>query len=418
MSAKEIKVLALPIDIQEDATYSIEQPNPNSYTHGFFKYPCKFIPEIPRWAIAKYAAAEANSCIYDPFSGSGTTLLEASLRGMQSYGSEIDATAQLITRAKTTPLTNEQLEQLEAIFDSLIGAINNDGAPTTIAPITNIEHWFPVATITHLGRLRYAIEHITDNVIRDFFSTCFAAIIKKVSYADDVSPKPYVSTKIKKSPQSVEREFRSTYTRYKEAISQLSAVVPLGGVTLLEGGASNLNLVSAVDLAITSPPYINAFDYARSMRLENLWLGYATEQEIRESKQHYVGTESIEDYKKFSTVNHQVSSELLSHYIEQIIATDQKRAAIVNRFFEDMQTNLQLVYRALKPKSKYVIVIGNSNIRNVNIESWKVLKEIALSLGYTYETHFSYKIKNPYIRIPREGQGGNINIDHILVISK
>ena len=65
MSAKEIKVLALPIDIQEDATYSIEQPNPNSYTHGFFKYPCKFIPEIPRWAIAKYATAEANSCIYD-----------------------------------------------------------------------------------------------------------------------------------------------------------------------------------------------------------------------------------------------------------------------------------------------------------------------------------------------------------------
>ena len=56
MSGKEqiIEVESLPVDIQTGATYTIKQANPNSYTHGMFKYPCKFIPEIPRWGINTY----------------------------------------------------------------------------------------------------------------------------------------------------------------------------------------------------------------------------------------------------------------------------------------------------------------------------------------------------------------------------
>ncbi len=53
MLSKEriIEVESLPMDIQSGAAYSIKQANPNTYTHGMFKYPCKFIPEIPRWGI-------------------------------------------------------------------------------------------------------------------------------------------------------------------------------------------------------------------------------------------------------------------------------------------------------------------------------------------------------------------------------
>ena len=56
MLSKEqiIEVESLPVDIQTGATYAIKQANPNSYTHGMFKYPCKFIPEIPRWGINTY----------------------------------------------------------------------------------------------------------------------------------------------------------------------------------------------------------------------------------------------------------------------------------------------------------------------------------------------------------------------------
>ena len=418
MLTEEIKVNSLPQDVVEDAIYSIEQSNPNDYTHGYFKYPCKFIPEIPRWAISKYSKGITNPVIYDPFSGSGTTLLEATLRNYQSYGSEIDQTAQLITKVKSTTLSIHQLNSLDDIFNTLIECINSDDSVANIAEISNIEHWFSEKTILHLGRLKYAINNIEDSCIQDFFKVCFASIIKKVSFADDVSPKPYVSSKIKKIPPSVEKEFKSVYGRYKEAICQFSQLPISVTPQILSGGAFGLKETSLFDIAITSPPYINAFDYARSMRLENLWLGFTSEQGIRDGKKNYVGTESIKHSKNFGIDDCITDSPLLLTYIEKLLKVDIKRAEIVHKFFVDMKLNMELVMTALKPNGRYVIVIGNSSIRQIDIESWKVIKDIGLALGYKYESHFGYKIKNPYIRIPRGGQGGNINIDHIIVLSK
>ena len=44
-------------------------------THGLHKYPAKFFPELPRWLIQRYS--EKQDRILDPFSGSGTTNVEA-----------------------------------------------------------------------------------------------------------------------------------------------------------------------------------------------------------------------------------------------------------------------------------------------------------------------------------------------------
>lgn len=416
MSSEIIKVKALPIDIKPEAVYNIEQNSPNTFTHSFFKYPCKFIPEIPRWAISKYVHSE-NCDIYDPFSGSGTTLVEAALMGHYSYGSEIDATAKLITRTKSTRLSSAQLRYLENLKRSILSYASDENNEGTIARINNIEHWFPTATIQELARLKFFIEQITDEAIKEFCLVCFASIIKRVSYCDDISPKPYVSSKISKNPEAAIKAFDNIFDRYLHLIKEYSgteAVRP----TLLPGGALGLDEVERFDLAITSPPYINAFDYARSMRLENLWLGYESEESIRNSKKTYVGTESVEQLKLFGKEKYLRESTLLHSYLDRIITVDKKRAAITNRFFTDMKRNLELVHKALKPGCRYIIVIGNSSIRKVNVESWKVLAEIAQKVGFTNELHFSYYIKNPYIRIPREGQGGKINEDHILVLKK
>lgn len=83
-----------------------------------------------------------------------------------------------------------------------------------------------------------------------------------------------------------------------------------------------------------------------------------------------------------------------------------------------MKTNLINVKEHLYPEGIYIIVIGDSKIRKVTIESWKIIKDIAEKVGYLYIEHFSYQIKNSYIRIPRGGQGGKVNYDHVLVLKK
>src|SRR5699024_1689192 len=182
--------------------------------------------------------------------------------------------------------------------------------------------------------------------------------------------------------------------------------------------ALNINTNIQFDIAITSPPYINAFDYGRTLRLENLWLDLESESSIREKKKEYVGTENINQNKDnldFSILK--LSSRLQKVY-EEVEQIDKKRAIIIKKFFEDMKKNLIEVFGVLKKGGIYCIVIGNSNIRKVEIESWKIISDIAHAIGFTLNVTFSYIIKNHYLRIPRGQKGGKIKKDYVLVLQK
>ena len=419
MPSKEqiIEVEKLPVHIKSGATYSIRQANPNTYTHGMFKYPCKFIPEIPRWGIRSFLSGE-NRVIFDPFSGSGTTLLEANVNGIDAYGTEIDDIARLIIKVKTTVLSIGQIEELEKFYSEIIDTIHQDNAEVFRPEIHNLEHWFSEDTIKELGRMKIYIDSIADADVRDFFKLCMVSIIKRVSKADDTSPKPYVSNKIIKIPPTVEKEFSSTFRRYKHMEIELLSVEKMGNTEILPGDALQFSVPRGIDLAITSPPYINAFDYGRTMRLENLWLATLTEEMLREKKSQYVGTEKINSKREKENLTVLEKSELLKKYYHMILEMDEKRALIVKKFFEDMEENLRCVYSQMNIGGKYVIVIGNSTIRKVNVESWKVIEEIANQMGFRTVQYFNYIIQNPYIRIPRNGIGGKINKDYVLVLEK
>lgn len=412
-----IEVESLPVDIQNGSTYLIKQANPNSYTHGMFKYPCKFIPEIPRWAINSFLSCK-KGVIFDPFSGSGTTLLEANINGIDAYGTEIDDIAKLIIKVKTTVLDERQTNCLEQKYSELMGVISQSDAKAFRPRIDNLEHWFCESTINELGRMKVYIDNIDDADVRDFFRLCMVSIIKRVSNADDTSPKPYVSGKVKKIPPTVEKEFTSVFRRYKQMITELSGIENLGRTNIIDGDALKFLVPEKIDLAITSPPYINAFDYGRTMRLENLWMATLTEEKLREKKSLYVGTEKINVKQEKSELAILEKSSLLKSYYYDIVEKDEKRALIVKKFFEDMQDNLNSVYGQMNAGGKYVIVIGNSTIRKVNVESWKVIKEIANDIGFKTIQYFNYIIQNPYIRIPRKGMGGKISKDYVLVLEK
>lgn len=414
---KIIEVESLPVDIQSGATYTIKQANPNSYTHGMFKYPCKFIPEIPRWGIKTYLS-EKRGVIFDPFSGSGTTLLEANVNGLDAYGTEIDDIAKLIIKVKTTVLDSAQMELLDQCYSEIINIIGQDDVKLFIPAIANLEHWFSENTIKELGRMKAYIDSIKDEDVQDYFKLCMASIIKKVSNADDTSPKPYVSNKIIKVPPTVEKEFTSVFRRYKQMMQELIHVKKMGNTVIIQGDALEFSVPSGIDLAITSPPYINAFDYGRTMRLENLWLDTLTEEMLRKKKSQYVGTEKINTKEEKNELGILEKSDLLKKYYNQIAEQDEKRALIVKKFFEDMENNLRCVYSQMNIGGKYVIVIGNSTIRKVNVESWRVIEEIANKMGFKTVQYFNYIIQNPYIRIPRKGMGGKINKDYVLVLEK
>lgn len=418
----EVKIMVdeLPVGIKDNAIYVINQPNPNSFTHGYFKYPCKFIPEIPRWAIKSFIGNNPNQQILDPFAGSGTTLLESSLEGITSVGTEIDNIAKLIIKVKTTKLNENQLLEVKLETNRIVKSVEEKSyskSDIRKPEINNLEHWFREDILDDLGHVCFSISKIKDKDIKDFMYVCMASIVKRVSNCDDISPKPYVSTKILKNPPPVAKAFADVVDKY---IIGMKEMIPYNLAPVsVDGDATHINTSdNSFDLAVTSPPYINAFDYVRTLRLENLWLNMATEGELREKKKLYLGTESIKTKEEVLNLDILQDSNLLREYFNNIRAVDEKRALITKKFFEDMKSNLLEVYRTLKPGAKYVIVIGNSSIRKVDVESWKVLKDISAIVGFKYCGHIGYEIKNPYIRIPRGNKGGKIAIDHMLIIEK
>lgn len=406
-----LQVSELPLKINPNTCLEITSTNVNYFTHGFFKYPCKFIPHIPAWAIERYT--KPNDLVLDSFAGSGTTLVESVLKNRNGLGIDFDPFSQLLCKAKTCNYTDSILKKIKEFRNHL--DISTKPKENFLPDIHNIEHWFPKENIRDLSALRSTIsEYEKDQKVYNFLRVCFASIIRKCSYAEPTSPKPYVSTRIKKEPLEVEKTFLKTVETSLKRIESFN-YTDFGNSTIISNDARRINAkkyLGKVTLAITSPPYINAFDYVRSLRLENAWLGFYGDSSIIDIKRKQVGTEtvSVKDYSKISPTG----IPKLDKIVSKISRTDQKRAFVVQKFFLDMSENLTQVKKLLKKNSHYVIVVGVSNIRGTRVPTNELLAEIAKMHGYSLENMFSYIIKNRYLRIPRSGRGGLIEKDWIL----
>lgn len=74
--------------------------NTNAYSfHNLYPYKGKFYPRLVRTIINIFGLNEEH-LIFDPFNGSGTTTLEASLMGINSFGFDISPMAYLISKLK------------------------------------------------------------------------------------------------------------------------------------------------------------------------------------------------------------------------------------------------------------------------------------------------------------------------------
>ena len=273
----------IPTDIEQDSILNILARDVNTHTHGFHKYPAKFIPHIPKWAITKYLSGNKDKNILDPFCGSGTTLVEGILAGYNTIGIDVDPLSAMISKVKTTRLEEKELKN---ISEWLIRELSTKKKGTFKPDCETIEHWFTKDAVSKLSRIRTFINRIpekfgeTKNVkdIQDFLLICFSSIIRKVSNADDESQKTYVShTKIKE-PKEVISTFLSQLDFFIERAIKFAAVTSAKSESkiIISSSADSLEkklIGKKIDLVVTSPPYIKAIDYIYNQMVELFWIG-------------------------------------------------------------------------------------------------------------------------------------------------
>lgn len=411
---RQVTELPMIDQIDNDQYFEILTSDVSYFTHSFFKYPAKFIPQIPRWAIENYT--REGDIVLDCFSGSGTTLVEASLLNRIPLGIDFDKISFLLAKVKTTLYSNvEKTAILNSICD--ITKIFKD---SELPNIKNIDHWFPVENIVKLNSIYINISRSALNEnCKNFLLMCFISIIRKSSYSDEVSPKPYISSKIIKIPQDAfvlfENVVKANVKKLDYEKYQLNNEIQYIGNDARF--AEKENLFNKIKLVCSSPPYINAFDYVRILRLENIWLRNLDDNDILKHKKKQIGTEQILS-SEYNKELRKIGIKELDGKIEEISKLDKKRAYVVLKYFEDMKSNLESMYKYLVQGGKYVMVVGDCVIKGIEIPTYKYIIELSLKLGYFHDKNFSYLIKNPYLRIPRKSRGGLIKYDRIIILSK
>ena len=97
--------ISLDLSWSEDA---LPQAERTKHVHALHPYLGKFIPQLVEVFLRRQF--NPGDCVYDPFAGSGTTLVEANAFGSPAIGCDISAFNALLARAKTQPYALASLE--------------------------------------------------------------------------------------------------------------------------------------------------------------------------------------------------------------------------------------------------------------------------------------------------------------------
>lgn len=406
-------------EIPDGAEILIYSKDQSYLTHGIHKFPAKFFPELPRYLIECYS--KRGEVVLDPMCGSGTVILEAQLKERQAIGVDIDPMARLITRVKTKPLNPDILDSVQKWLRRKIDALYSDSTFSPDIPEFNYrDNWFRDFVLHELGTIRDAISTFSESSlaasiassavtsITEFLRVVFSSIIRDVSNADPHCTRTVIRQKLQRQidPNETVEKFGTTLRKQLEGMSELykvSLTKNLKEPVLPDANATSTGLDSeSVELAVTSPPYINAVDYPRTHQLELYWLGLVEDGPLSNMKRRYIGTETV--YKKEYESLRTSGLETLDPLLERIYQIDPRRSYIAYKFFEDMRLQLLETKRVLRPDGHYCIAIGNNMIRKVPIHSHKILTELATSedIGFELEKTFFSGLIRHFIRIPRK----------------
>lgn len=428
----------IPSEIERDSILNIITRDVNTHTHGFHKYPAKFIPHIPKWAIAKYLNGNKNKNILDPFCGSGTTLVEGILAGYNVIGVDIDPLSAMISKVKTTRIDEKELDKISVW---LIKEIKAKKKGTFKPDCETIEHWFTKDAIKKLSSIRTLINQIPEKFgntkkvkdIENLFLICFSSIIRRVSNADDESQKTYVShTKIKE-PKEVYSLFFTQLDLFVDRAIKFSATTNSKAKNKIihTSSSSSLNKKlhgQQIDLAVTSPPYIKAIDYIYNQMVELFWIGdlfqMQTQTKQNSKKSEYIGNKQISktEFNNYNPYNTILSIDKLDEKLQRIYDTDKKNghkhSYVTFKYFSEMEKHFVEMSKFLNRKIHYVMVVGDSNVSDIYIDTADFLVDIAERNGFKIANKWGYKIKNRFMRFDRKGRGGIIEIDWVLDFEK
>ena len=357
-------------------------------THAIVSYPAKFIPQVVRYAINTYT--KENDWIIDPFAGSGTVGVEASLCERNALLFDLNLLLNHIMPLKVyrgeARLSKENLCKL---LDDMQNSKTHQFTPVW----SNVEYWYAPEILTLLSQYWGFGHNIEQDVYTGIIKSALLKVSKRFSYTEHRTPK------LARSKRKLAAIDELLQENWQEQLNQMVHDHALKTLTDInnfmmhthhrqnhvefQGGvdSSYIEVPRECDALITSPPYLQAQEYIRSTKLDLFWLGH-TEEEVRELSRLEI------PYRKADRI---IYTETLDTVRKQLTRKD-----LINRldsYFCHTINALENAMSSLKPNAAACIFVGNPCIDGKTVELWKILSEYFTERGFSHEKVYEDRIK-------------------------
>jgi len=367
----------------------------NTPIHRWFKYREGYSPGLV------HAFLDANEkIVLDPFCGSGTTLVCAKQKGINSVGVDVNPLSTFVSRVKTYQFTRKDLIELKELSRNILIANVEPDDPPKLRIIKKV---FPDDILDYMLRLKVKINSVVNNKLRDTLFLGWLAILESVSNTKkEGNGIKYRSTRRTKNgyvhiPDSVwQREYygkdklgfvrkkiQSQFHSMLRDIENYCINLPEISTEIFTNDSTQLRNIlneEKFSLVIFSPPYANCFDYFEIFKVE-LWMGDFIEsyEDIRKLRKKSIGT--LWQELPSHGMNLEELNEILNLFEERKM-WDKKIISMLVGYFSNMEAVLRQIYDILMPNRKCVIVVGNSAYSNVLIPTDLLLSKIGKEVGF------------------------------------
>lgn len=369
----------------EDSSWNYAGADTKRDTHCFHSYPAMMIPQVAGRLLDTYAPSA--SLLFDPYCGTGTSLVEANLRGTSAIGTDLNPLARLIATAKTTPINEQVLDRYIRDCNSYTFGLRFGAAPrSAVAPSADtLDYWFKPETAEALAALRGYIDEITDAAAAAFFKVAFSETVRDVSLTRNGEFKLF-----RMAPHQIPGHNPDPFAVFEGKLVRNRAgllaflhrrrdhpTTTVYGFNSSEGIPEEHVAPESVDAVVTSPPYGDSqttVAYGQFSRLSSEWLGLP---DPRSVDKRLMGGRPLKHLPAFDC--HPLDAALA-----EIAAQDDKRAGEVAAFYVDYAASIRNVARVVRPGGHVAYVVGNRRVKGVELPTDVATKALFEREGFAH----------------------------------
>ena len=370
--------------------------------HRWFTYPAGYSYKLVE-AKCLHFSLGPGCLIADPFVGTGTTSLAAKSLGINSVGVEAHPFVHWVAQTKLEYEHDIDLLKKEAviIIDQAMDLLS-DGCSVHARWPDLIHKCFDDENLDRLYSLRSAVISL-ESERQDFFKLALTAALRDTTSAGAgwpyIAPSKFAERKIRRNAFA---EFSKRCALMTKDVATFTAF--RSSHDLVKGDGRRLAHYTGeamVDMVLTSPPYLNNYDYADRTRMETYFWGIYDSwaditANVRDNLMMAATTQvrriEMADIHRMLTVQsldadvHAELQDVVARLgeIRQQKSGKKSYDMMAAGYFEDMSKVIVQVHKALKPGCSFILVLGDSAPYGVHVPTDEVIGRLAMGAGFSH----------------------------------